>query len=293
MNHGVTGTSLADCRDSPSCVNLQRAGGRPVKRCPECAREIDESATICDACAEWAASLGASADAAVSATPAIEPSKVVESAAPPPRPRVGRREVVIGAVAIVGAALVAFPLMFGRGASSPSVAAAATAAGTTPRKPSTSNPARTIFHQKWSNGDRARWLGNQRHGAAFELPADNIVQTWFGPVRPALVVRCTSKSIETFVYTGSPMRIEPRAEGKTVTVSVDDEPVRTERWPDADDHDALFAPDGVAFAERLLQAQTLRFGYSPHNASDVVAQFHVSGLAELIDPVAKECGRAK
>jgi hypothetical protein len=268
-----------------------------VKRCPECAREIEESATTCDACAEWAASLGASADAALSAAPAPapapEPSKAVESVASAVRPRVGRRELVIGAVAIVGAALVAFPLMFGRGASSSSVVAAATPSRTAPRRPSTSNPSSTIIHQKWRNGDRARWLGNQRHGEAFELPADNIVQTWFGPVRPALVVRCASKSIETFIYTGSPMKIEPHAEGKTVTVSVDEEPVRTERWPDADDHDALFAPDGGAFAEQLLHAETLRFGYSPHNASDVVAQFHVNGLAELIDPVAKECGRAK
>jgi hypothetical protein len=86
------------------------------------------------------------------------------------------------------------------------------------------------------------------------------------------------------------MKIEPHTEGKTVTISVDDEPVRTERWPDSDDHDALFAPDGAAFAQRLLHAQTLRFGYSPHNASDVVAQFHVSGLAGLIEPVAKDCG---
>jgi hypothetical protein len=282
-----------------------------VKRCPECAREIEESATTCDACAEWAASMGASLDAAPLVPPA-EPSQLVEPlrlaeplkpaesskpagsvAAPAARPRVGRRELVIGAVAIVGAGLVAFPLMLGRGASSSSVAAVATAPRTAARQPSTSHPSPTIIHQKWSAGDRARWLGNQRHGAAFELPADNIVQTWFGPVRPALIVRCTAKSIQTFVYTGSPMKIEPHAEGKTVTVSVDDEPVSTERWPDADDHDALFAPDGGAFAERLLHAQTLRFGYSPHNASDVVAQFHVSGLAEQIDSVAKECGPTK
>ena len=82
-------------------------------------------------------------------------------------------------------------------------------------------------------------------------------------------------------------------ENRAAGGSLDAEPVKTERWPDSDDHDALFAPDGAAFADRLVHAQTLRFGYSPHNASDVVAQFHVSGFAALIEPVAKECGWAK
>jgi hypothetical protein len=64
----------------------------------------------------------------------------------------------------------------------------------------------------------------------------------------------------------------------------------TERWADSDEHDALFAPDGAGFAQRLQRARTLRFGYTPHNALPVVAQFQVSGLSDLIGPVAKECG---
>jgi hypothetical protein len=99
--------------------------------------------------------------------------------------------------------------------------------------------------------------------------------------------------METFVYTRSATRIEPHVDGKTVTVSVDDEPAKTERWSDSDDRLALFAPDGAALARRLLKANTLRFGYSPHNADDVVAQFHVTGLAKLIEPVARECGWKK
>jgi hypothetical protein len=265
-----------------------------LKRCPECAREIEESAVNCEACAEWAASLVGSPAVTDAPSPVTEPSSAVQSTVQSTAPasrRLGRRKVMLVAGA-VGVAVLALGFSFGRGGVSSGVAAGAPAR-TAPRPPAVPNASPTAFHQKWSTGDRAHWLGNQRHGAAFELPADNIVQTWFGPVRPALVVRCTSKSIETFVYTGSPMKIEPHAEGKTVTVSVDDEAVRTERWPDADDHDALFAPDGSAFAGRLLHAGTLRFGYSPHNANDVVAEFHVTGLAELMDPAAKECGLTK
>ena len=42
-----------------------------------------------------------------------------------------------------------------------------------------------------------------------------------------------------------------------------------------------------------MHAQTLRFGYTPHNAEPVEARFEVRGLAELIGPVAKDCGWKK
>jgi len=147
----------------------------------------------------------------------------------------------------------------------------------------------TSSSEKWSASNRKFWLGTQR-GAAFELLSENKVNTFFGPTQPVLVVRCSSKTAEAFVYTRSPTRIEPHAEGKTVTVSIDGEPAKTERWSDSDDRVALFSPDGAAFAHRLMHANTLRFGYSPHNADDVVAQFHITGLAELLDPVARQCG---
>jgi hypothetical protein len=287
-----TGTSIADDIRNPSCV--ERSNGPKdvhLKRCSECAREIDESATTCDACADWAASL-VGPTAGTAASTAIQEPSIGAPATPTAAAGGHRRELLIAVAAVMGAALLTFALLFSRSGPSSNVSAAAPAA-IVPRQPSKANSSAGVDLQKWSTDNRAYWLGHQRHGAAFELPSNNLVQTWFGPVRPTLVVRCMSRTTQAFVYTGSPMKIEPHAEGKTVTVSVDDEPVRTERWPDSDNHDALFAPDGALFAQRLLHAQTLRFGYSPHNANDVVAQFHVSGLSELIDPVMKECGWTK
>ena len=84
--------------------------------------------------------------------------------------------------------------------------------------------------------------------------------------------------------------MEAQDENHSVRISFDDEPEVTERWPDSSDHDALFAPDAVAFARRLTAARTLRFGYTPHNSQKAVAEFHLSGLAELIQPAAKQCG---
>jgi len=146
--------------------------------------------------------------------------------------------------------------------------------------------------ETWSTENRAFWLG-YRSGAAFQLLSENTVHTWFGPSQPILVVRCVSHTTETLVYIRSASRIEPHMEGKTVTVKIDDGPTETERWLDSDDHVTLFAPDGAAFARRLLGATTLRFGYSPHNADDVVAQFHVAGLGKRIASVATTCGWKK
>src|SRR5262249_8786835 len=176
---------------------------------------------------------------------------------------------------------------------------AAPASSTPPSAPSSSPAAASsadvpaIANETWSAGNRAFWLANRR-GAAFQLPAENKVHTFFGPTQPILVIRCMSRTLEAFVYMKSPSRIEgASAEGKTVTVAIDGGPAQTERWSASDDRVALFAPDGDAFARRLLHAETLRFGYTPANASDVVAEFHVAGLGKVLGPAARECGWKK
>jgi hypothetical protein len=197
-------------------------------------------------------------------------------------------------VATVCAGVLTFAFLASRGGSS-SALAAATAAVTTSR-PASAPPKAAILpptaNETWSADNKGFWLGYRR-GAAFQLLSENTVHTFFGPTQPLLVVRCVARTMDAFVYMKSPSRIEPGSEGKTVTVGIDDEPTQTEQWTDSDDRVALFAPDGNAFARRLLHAQTLRFGYTPANASDVVAQFHVAGLAKLIEPAARECGWKK
>jgi len=198
------------------------------------------------------------------------------------------RDLLLVVAATIGAGLITFAILaLRRGALQ--TLSAATADIVTGHSSSHSELPATSSAENWNGSNRKFWLGNQK-GAAFELLSENKVSTFFGPTQPVLVVRCSSRMAEAFVYTRSPTKIEPHAEGKTVTVSIDGEPAKTERWSDSDDRVALFSPDGAAFAHRLMHASTLRFGYSPHNADDVVAQFHIAGLAELLNPVARQCG---
>ncbi|HEX6065438.1 MAG TPA: hypothetical protein VFZ04_14505, partial [Longimicrobiales bacterium] len=77
----------------------------------------------------------------------------------------------------------------------------------------------------------------------------------------------------------------------TVSLRFDGQPPSSEKWPDSADHDALFAPDGAAFAARLAAAREFEFGFVPHNAAPVVARFSVAGLMPLLQPASKHCGR--
>ena len=295
-----------------------------MKRCASCGREVPETATVCDLCERWAADQihSTPAHAAPHARPAATEPRSAQPAAPqtftpvpqtvvsaphapstpspaasPAAPararalRLGRRELmfIAGGVLAIGS-VITFALGGSRDGASTTVAGSSPTASK--RAAAAAAPA-PEFTQTWSSARRAYWTANQRHAAAFEVPAEKTVAIWMNYVRPILVVRCMNKRVETFVYTGSALKIEPNTEDHTVNFTFNDEAGRSEHWADSAEHDALFAPDGAAFAQQLLSAKSFRFGYTPHNAEPVEAQFHVDGLEELIVPAAKDCGWQK
>lgn len=257
-----------------------------MKPCPSCGREIADAGTVCESCEAWAAALAAPG-------PASETSQAPETVAVPATR--SRRQLTLIAAAVAAVGLTGFA-MSARGGSAGAPSATADAnpsAHAVPAPPSAPPAAAETSVETWSTAHAASWLDRGVRGAAFDLRAENIVRTSLGPARPTLVVRCTAQRIEAFVVAGSPMKIDPRVDGKAVTIGMDGEPMRTEHWTDADDRTAVFAPDAAAFAERLRAARTLRFGYTPHNSDDVVAQFNVAGLDGLMAAASKHCGATK
>jgi len=140
----------------------------------------------------------------------------------------------------------------------------------------------------WTDENSETWIRSSRRAVAFEVPADKPVSVWMRTVRPALVVRCERNILDVFVFTDSAARIERDTADHTVRFRLDEGPEESALWPDADTHDALFAPDGAAFARRLAQARTLQFGFTPHNAEPATMRFPVAGLAPLLERAAKE-----
>jgi len=219
-------------------------------------------------------------------------------APPPSGSGMDRRVLMLVVLAVAVGAMITLGMMLTRGGPSAEVAAASATARTPApaavRKAAiTGSLPASNAGQHWTTENRDYWVGNRKNSPAFELYAENTVPVWMNQVRPTLVVRCISKQPEVFVVTESALKIEPQTEDHTVTFRFDEEPEFTDRWFDSDKHDALFAPDGNAFAGRLSRARTLRVGYTPHNAAPVVVNFQVSGLGALLEPVAKECGWKK
>jgi hypothetical protein len=223
--------------------------------------------------------------------PTSPPSQ--ESAAAPPVAPAGPSmfHVFAIAAAVAGGGLFTLLLMAGQPAARKEALAAPTlrsapgpAAKATPAIPGAAMPA-------WSTRNQSRWVSNRRKSAAFELEANQPVSVWMKQVRPTLVVRCMDRRTDVFIYTDSAARIEEQDENHTVRVAFDGDEGAHERWPDSVEHDALFAPDGKAMAGRIQASRQMRFTFSPHNAAPVTATFEVSGLRELLAPIAKRCGR--
>ena len=245
----------------------------PTRKCWGCSREVAEPATLCDACSPRIPAVAEPA-----ATPAAAPQSPVAG--------LSRRDWMLVLVGAAAAGIVTIGLLMSRAVASPEAASA----GAASRAPLSAAAAAPVVSPKWSADNRARWVGDARKAAAFDLAADNRVQVWTRHVQPVLVVRCESNAIEVFVYTQSAAKIEPDTDDHTISYAFDDEAGVSQRWTDSVDHDGLFAPDGATFVDRLLRANTLRFGFTPHNAAPVEARFSVNGLGALIEPVAAHCG---
>jgi hypothetical protein len=192
--------------------------------------------------------------------------------------------LVIGAL-VSGAA--ALGLMAGQSASPETAQApapiklahAATAASVAPSGP---------FRSKWTGSKQARWARDGSKTIAFELEAEKDIAVWMKRVRPLLAIRCLYHTTEVMVLPDSAASIEPN-DRHTVRVGFDGGADAQQLWFGSDDHQALFAPDGSAFANQIATARTMRFGFTPYNAKPVVIEFDVRGFDDLIGLVAKTC----
>ena len=219
------------------------------------------------------------------------PSGPETTAPAPPRPKVTQRELMIAMTIGAVVLLATLGVLMARDMPAKDFAAISERS---PARPSSATPAggAAASAPKWSDANRDLWVSHRKNAVAYEVAADNMVSIWMRTVRPVLVVRCTGGETEVFVVTESATQMEARTEDHTVTLSFDEGSggETKELWPDSAGQDALFAPDGAAFARRLMGARTMRFGFTPHNAQPAVARFQVAGLEQLLPPAAKECG---
>jgi hypothetical protein len=258
-----------------------------MDRCPKCGRDLDSAEGLQHVCT-GAADLAAEAAVTPPAGSLESSAATVETnhPTPPPLPSASNKWLVTGGLgASACAALLTFAMM--RGESQPGPAPEQ--ASMFPAPKAASRPVTTSARPKWSEAGADRWVSNHRRSIAFEVPGENVVSSWMTSARPVLVVRCLAGTTQAFVYTQVPPAIEQRDDRRTVRVSFDGAPEAVERWPGSADHDALFAPDGIAFARRLSGARTLRFGFTPHNGRPASIDFDVHGFDAHLASLARTC----
>jgi hypothetical protein len=257
-----------------------------MARCPKCGREVDSAEALQHVCS-GAADLAAEAKTTSRDGTPESLAAAVETAhpTPSPAPSSSKRWVAAGLAGSAGAALLTFAML---GGGNPGPAPEQASMLPAPVK-AASMPVTPSGKPKWSEAGADRWVSNHRRSIAFEVPGENVVSSWMTSARPVLVVRCLAGTTQAFVYTQVSPAIEQRDDRRTVRVSFDGETETVERWPGSADHDALFAPDGIAFARRLSTARTLRFRFTPHNAPLASIDFDVHGFDAHLASVARTC----
>jgi hypothetical protein len=244
-----------------------------MAQCPQCGRDLRADGQACEC-------LGR-------AVPAPPPADGGWSAPiPAAAPRSNTLLQIVGVIGAVGVGAVVTLMALG-GRPAPHDTTTVEGAAGVSAAPHGNAP---ILASAWTDSDTERWVGSSPKNVAMQIEAEQPVQVWMKRVRPVLVVRCYAKKTDVFVYTDSPMSIEPEDENHTVRVVFDGGTEVKERWPDSSEHDAIFAPDGLNFARRLTASKTLRVAFTPQNAMPVSVDFDVTGAEAALAPIAKKCG---
>lgn len=106
--------------------------------------------------------------------------------------------------------------------------------------------------------------------------------------RPALVIRCKSRSAEVFINWNDYLSDET-----SVTIRVDENAPRTERWSPSTDQTATFSPQPDALLKQARKANRVSARITPYRSGPVTVTFPVSGLDAILSEHEEVCGTAK
>ena len=122
------------------------------------------------------------------------------------------------------------------------------------------------------------------------LTAAEDIQGWLSKSRPVLFIRCKENKTELYVRTEQQAQPGSGSFNEySVRIRLDEAKPATERWTGSTDGNALFAPNASKVAERLLKAKTMRFEFTPFNASPATSTFNVEGLDQHMPKLKAAC----
>jgi hypothetical protein len=125
------------------------------------------------------------------------------------------------------------------------------------------------------------------------------------PVRPKLVIACSTGNLRVYVDTQTLLTQDPLFEEigwySRGRYRFDQEKAQEMSWHTSEDHHTIFVPEetvgpsnerhqfSVEFLDQLAGAQAFRLEYSPLNGQPAVAEFDVRGLRNHLDQLKTQC----
>lgn len=235
-----------------------------MKKCPYCAEEIQDEAVVCKHC-------GRDLKGGASQVQLVAPKKKTSPAA-------------WGCLTII-VLFVVFAYIGSNARPTPAPPKAAAVVGTAPAEKTPAAPT-----DKWQRSEERSPMDDSKT-VAFNLEATAPIKGWLARATPSLVLRCKEKKTNAYVVTGMPASVESGGEmgQHTVTIRFDDKPAQSQSWSQSTDDKALFAPQATGFIRQVAAAKRLRIGFTPFNASPVIAEFDITGFAEHMKELSETC----
>ena len=105
---------------------------------------------------------------------------------------------------------------------------------------------------------------------------DQIAGRFGGQTYLSLLIRCMEQKTDVLVHFGGHFMSSIEG-GGLITYRIDRRPAQTASFSESTNHEALFAPQPIAFVKSLLEAKQLVIRAQPFSESDITAQFTVAG----------------
>lgn len=108
---------------------------------------------------------------------------------------------------------------------------------------------------------------------------------------PTLIIRCQEKRTQIYIVNGTSAAVEyEHSDAATVRFRLDEGAAFSQVWSESTDGDALFAPNAITLARRLVKATELTYQFTPFNSNPATSTFNLYGLDAVLPKVAAACG---
>jgi type VI secretion system protein VasI len=125
------------------------------------------------------------------------------------------------------------------------------------------------------------------------IDAEKPVSGWLGVnVTPSLPIRCKENKTNAYIHLGMRPKTEYggyEGEYTSITLRFDEEKAYQEKLGLSTSGEAVFFPDHIAIAKKMMKHKRLLIEFIPSNASPQITTFNLQGLPEKVVQLREAC----